>query len=146
MLVIMALIVRIIALERPLARDMEAAVAAEYANVMMDSLDTDVNIAAIGILLAMIMDGVVLQASVFVILVIMEQIANFNVLAMEIVLVTVVLVNHVSLAPIATLNVLATADVLIQTVAVTQLGREISVKYQNVRTTVLATAYAMQHF
>lgn len=146
MLVIMALIVRIIALERPLARDMEAAVAAEYANVMMDSLDTDVNIAAIGILFAMIMDGVVLQASVFVILVIMEQIANFNVLAMEIVLVTVVLVNHVSLAPIATLNVLATADVLIQTVAVTQLGREISVKYQNVRTTVLATAYAMQHF
>lgn len=146
MLVIMALIVRIIALERPLARDMEAAVAAEYANVMMDSLDTDVNIAAIGILLAMIMDGVVLQASVFVILVIMEQIANFNVLAMEIVLVTVVLVNPVSLAPIATLNVLATADVLIQTVAVTQLGREISVKYQNVRTTVLATAYAMQHF
>lgn len=142
----MALIVRIIALERPLAREMEDAVAAEYANVTMDSLDTDVNIPVIGILLAMIMDGVVLQASVFVILVIMEQIANFNVLAMENVLVTVVFVNPVSLAPIATLNVLVTADVLIQTVAVTQLGREISVKFQNVRTTVLVTAYAMQHF
>lgn len=59
MLVIMALIVRIVARGIPRARDMEAAVVAEDANVTKDSLDIDVNIVAIGIQPAVTMGDVV---------------------------------------------------------------------------------------